>query len=289
MGRDYSFLTNLGFSLNEAKVYVSLIECGTMNGYEIAKASGVSRSLVYGVIERLAAKGYIQPIKGDSSFYEALPYTALISRLKGEGEERLRRANDTFSQLCRKSTGKDFAYNFVGYERFLEKAKELIADAKREISLSAWTEELDLLSDYIAAAKNRGVKIYVFSFGPISLPEATVFAYGIKDADSLFPYRRNSIVVDGEAAIISEYRGADTISIFSRNHVFVSVITDEIVLNTICFHFLKARGALEKIHDVSSFLRVHEQMRQELNISNNIAKNLMVYEHQAAKKRYIDE
>lgn len=63
MGRDYSFLTNLGFSLNEAKVYVSLIECGTMNGYEIAKASGVSRSLVYGVIERLAAKGYIQPIK----------------------------------------------------------------------------------------------------------------------------------------------------------------------------------------------------------------------------------
>ena len=53
----FEFLEKLGFSSNEAKVYGTLIKHKVLNGYEIAKLSGVARSLVYEVINRLVAKG----------------------------------------------------------------------------------------------------------------------------------------------------------------------------------------------------------------------------------------
>ncbi len=43
---NYEFLEKLGFSSNEAKVYGTLIKHKVLNGYEIAKLSGVARSLV---------------------------------------------------------------------------------------------------------------------------------------------------------------------------------------------------------------------------------------------------
>ena len=45
----FEFLEKLGFSSNEAKVYGTLIKHKVLNGYEIAKLSGVARSLVYEV------------------------------------------------------------------------------------------------------------------------------------------------------------------------------------------------------------------------------------------------
>ena len=56
---NYEFLEKLGFSSNEAKVYGTLIKHKVLNGYEIAKLSGVARSLVYEVINRLVAKGAV--------------------------------------------------------------------------------------------------------------------------------------------------------------------------------------------------------------------------------------
>ena len=65
--KSFEFLEKLGFSSNEAKVYGTLIKHKVLNGYEIAKLSGVARSLVYEVINRLIAKGAVIRIDGLSS------------------------------------------------------------------------------------------------------------------------------------------------------------------------------------------------------------------------------
>ena len=73
---NYEFLEKLGFSSNEAKVYGTLIKHKVLNGYEIAKLSGVARSLVYEVINRLVAKGAVIRIDGEPNFYRvSRPYT----------------------------------------------------------------------------------------------------------------------------------------------------------------------------------------------------------------------
>ena len=56
---NYKFLLEIGFTLNEAKVYLTLLQNRYLNGYETSKLSNVSRSLVYDVIDRLVAKGFL--------------------------------------------------------------------------------------------------------------------------------------------------------------------------------------------------------------------------------------
>ena len=50
---DWSCLERLGFSANEAKIYLTLLKHRLLNGYEISKFSGVSRASVYDVISRM--------------------------------------------------------------------------------------------------------------------------------------------------------------------------------------------------------------------------------------------
>jgi DNA-binding MarR family transcriptional regulator len=82
----FEFLEKLGFSSNEAKVYGTLIKHKVLNGYEIAKLSGVARSLVYEVINRLIAKGAVIRIDGEPNFYKPIEYQDLIRSIKEENE-----------------------------------------------------------------------------------------------------------------------------------------------------------------------------------------------------------
>ena len=83
---NYEFLEKLGFSSNEAKVYGTLIKHKVLNGYEIAKLSGVARSLVYEVINRLVAKGAVIRIDGEPNFYKPLEYQDLIRSIHNLAE-----------------------------------------------------------------------------------------------------------------------------------------------------------------------------------------------------------
>ena len=82
----FEFLEKLGFSSNEAKVYGTLIKHKVLNGYEIAKLSGVARSLVYEVINRLIAKGAVIRIDGEPNFYKPIEYQDLIRSIHNLAE-----------------------------------------------------------------------------------------------------------------------------------------------------------------------------------------------------------
>ena len=75
---NYKFLLEIGFTLNESKVYLTLLQNRYLNGYEISKLSNVSRSLVYNVIDRLVAKGFVLKSEGQINYYCALPYEKVI-------------------------------------------------------------------------------------------------------------------------------------------------------------------------------------------------------------------
>jgi sugar-specific transcriptional regulator TrmB len=68
-------LENIGFSSGEEKVYLSLLELGEASTGKIAKTSGVSRSKVYEVLEKLSRKGLVSHFKknGRGCFRAAAP------------------------------------------------------------------------------------------------------------------------------------------------------------------------------------------------------------------------
>src|SRR3989344_8279952 len=78
-----SILKDYGLDEKEIKVYVSLVEKGELNAYTLAKITGIHRSTVYAIIERLSSKGFISNIqKDEKTFYSAIEVNKIIAKIK---------------------------------------------------------------------------------------------------------------------------------------------------------------------------------------------------------------
>lgn len=276
----YEFLIKVGFSLNEAKVYVTLLQNKALNGYEIAKLSGVSRSLVYDVIERLLNKGFIIKSEGAVNYYVALDYNKALEKIDNENRKNLLNAEANLKLLSKKDNDNEFIFNIRGFDKFIEKAKEKIKLAKKEISLSIWKQDFAFLRDDLSKALRRGVKVYIFSFEDIILDNAEIFTYKVKDASNLFPYRRISLIIDNNDTFIGENIGDKSVSIYTKNQAISSLAIDEIVLNIFWFKLIKKNSLLERCSTSKGFLEVLNILRKEMDITTNMTKNFMVFNFQ---------
>lgn len=78
-----TILEEYGLDEKEIKVYVSLVEKGELNAYSLAKITGIHRSTVYAIIERLLSKGFIINIqKEEKNFYSAIEISKIIAKIK---------------------------------------------------------------------------------------------------------------------------------------------------------------------------------------------------------------
>ena len=76
-------LEEYGLDKKEIKVYICLVEKGELNAYTLAKITGIHRSTVYAILERLLLKGFISKIdKDNKTFYSALDINQTITKIK---------------------------------------------------------------------------------------------------------------------------------------------------------------------------------------------------------------
>jgi len=81
--RIQTILEEYGLNDKEIKIYVTLVEKDELNAYSLAKITGIHRSTVYAVIERLSSKGFISEVlKGEKIFYSAVGVGQIISKIK---------------------------------------------------------------------------------------------------------------------------------------------------------------------------------------------------------------
>ena len=257
-----------------------MLQNKALNGYEIAKLSGVSRSLVYDVIERLLNKGFIIKSEGAINYYVALDYNKTLEKIDNENHKNLLNAEAKLKLLSKKENDNEFIFNIRGIDKFIDKAKERILLAKREISLSIWKQDFALLEDDLLKAIKRGVKVYIFSFEDIILDKAEIFSYKVKDASNLFPYRRISLIIDNNDTFIGENIGDKSVSIYTKNQAISSLAIDEIVLNIFWFKLIEKNSLLEKCSTSKGFLEVLNILKKEMGITPNMTKNFMVFDFQ---------
>ena len=283
---NYKFLLEIGFTLNESKVYLTLLQNRYLNGYEISKLSKVSRSLVYNVIDRLVAKGFVLKSEGQVNYYCALPYEKVIERIKNDNINKLNIAREKLKNYSRIENESEYIFNIKGIDEFFSKANDLILNAKKEISISIWKEDFPKIEESLLIAAKKGIKIYIFSFSNITFPSAEIFSYQLKDPNSLFPYRRISIVVDGKEVIIGENAGDKSICVLSKNHALVSMTTDEIVLNIFWLKYIKSKGLLKNNATSEEFLTLLNKLREDLGVSSDMTKNYLGINYQYGVKDY---
>ena len=160
----YSNLKELGFSQYEATCYMALVGEHPVNGSQLSKLSGIARSRIYDVLRSLISKGYVMEI--NSGQYAPLPSDELIRRLKKTFETNLSAFETQLSNSTRKE---DFEYiwTITGYDNVMERAIEMIHEAKEEIYVRLFPEASRRLDQYLTAAAQRGVKIRYIAMGKI--------------------------------------------------------------------------------------------------------------------------
>ena len=275
--KSYDFLINIGFTLNEAKVYLALVKFRLLNGYEVAKESGVSRSLVYDVLNRLVTKGFVNKILGETTLYSALEFDKVLDIISKNTYRNIVEAKERIKEIETNNKNTNLIYNVSGFNNLILKAKELINKSKKEISLSIWKEEFDLLKEDLKKAISKGIKVYIFTFSNIGLENAYIYSYNIKDPSNLFPYRRLTLISDSFDVLIGENTSKEAISLYTNNHALLSLAIDEIVLNIFWYKLIKKYDLLKDCETSKGFLNTLNKLRKELNIDTNMTKNFSVF------------
>jgi sugar-specific transcriptional regulator TrmB len=111
-----NILEDLGFSKNEVKVYISLLETGSATAGKIAEKSKVHRTNVYEALNRLIEKGVVSYIIKDGiKYFDANEPSSLIQVLK-EKEEKLNQIIPELSVKKKLSEKRDVAHLMEGIQ-----------------------------------------------------------------------------------------------------------------------------------------------------------------------------
>lgn len=151
-------LQALGFSEYEARAYAALARQPDMNGYEIAKASGIPRANIYAVIDKLVKRGALHRIEGASGpRYSALDPSQLLRSIETGHQRTLDKARQAFESLA-KHRGPAALFNLRD-EELLPKARQLIDAADTSLLVAIQPTEAGLLAAPLRHANERGVAI----------------------------------------------------------------------------------------------------------------------------------
>lgn len=158
-------LAAIGLTEYEAKVYLALLPEYPATGYQISKASGVPRSMVYEALGRLESRGAVlKSVEEKATLYRPISPASLLDRYEREARER---ATELRARLAPMFTHEKSAriWNFSGRREALLAAEELITRAERELMLVLTDADVAALRPALAAAHARGVELGVMLTG----------------------------------------------------------------------------------------------------------------------------
>lgn len=271
---DYKELEQIGLSVNEAKVYLALLKNGVMNGYSVAKISGVSRTMVYDVLNRLNAKGFVNVAESELRLYCAVDYHQLIGNLKKDYEKKLSNAEELLAKASVEEQSERYIINVNGFDEMLIQAKRIIDAATTDLYLSIWIDEYRMLEKHIAAAAKRGVNVYIFSFCCISTNSSVCFSYNIADAEDLFPVRRMLIISDHREMLVCENGdGAEKIGLTTKNKMLIKLSVDELVMDIIHYHCMKKAGVLKDTMTALEYIAASDKFTSSVSLPEKIPFN----------------
>ena len=169
-------LVRIGFSEYEAKAYVALLRESPVTGYQLAKLSGVPRSMIYEVLGKLTARGAAMTLRKEGSIqYAPVPAQEFLEQLHREQDALINALEEDLSGL-NATSDLDYVWNIEGHDNIMAKAAEMLAQAQERTYLSLMPATLPSLRDSLEEAIARGVRVVIYSTEPLDLPGARVIA-----------------------------------------------------------------------------------------------------------------
>ena len=199
-------LIKLGFSEYEAKAYMALLRENPATGYQLAKLSGVPRSMIYEALGKLVIRGAAMTLrKGDTTQYAAVPPEEFLDQLHREHEEVIDSLKDDLSGLA-SPLDLEYVWNFEGNESVMAKAEEMVLQARETIYLALVPSTFPELRLALVDAVNRDVRVVLYTTADLDLPGARVVVAHVSE-ETLGQARGLGLilVIDGEEILIGEW------------------------------------------------------------------------------------
>jgi Cd2+/Zn2+-exporting ATPase len=198
-------LVRIGFSEYEAKAYVALLRENPATGYQLAKLSGVPRSMIYEVLGKLTSRGAAMTLRKEGSTqYAPIPADEFLEQLHREHEDLVASLKDDLTILDATSD-LEYVWNIEGHENIMAKAEEMIAQARRRIYLSLMPATVPALRPVLEEAIERGVRVVIYSTESFELPGGQVIATPLpEETQGRVEGLWLVLVIDGEEVLIGE-------------------------------------------------------------------------------------
>jgi HTH-type transcriptional regulator, sugar sensing transcriptional regulator len=246
--RVVELLKAIGMSGYEAKAYVALVRAGQpLNGYEVAKASGVPRSTVYETLGKLVVRGaaFEVNVPEQGMAYLALPAETLIGRLRRELADTIDHLADSLPALASPSDA-HLVQHVHGAAGVLARATDVIEGAQASLFLSVWPDDLAVFLPALRRAHERGVDLSCITFGEVDEELAGlghVHEHRFSSPDVVLTrlgYRVFTVVADRDAVLIGGADGHGMWGMWSDDPAVVMVAAEyvrhDIALQVIVGH-----------------------------------------------------
>ncbi len=159
---DYNRLKDLGFSHYEIACYLALVANHPATGSQLSRTSGIARSRIYDVLRNLGEKGMV--MEAGSGSFVPLPPEELIKRLEYQFNAGIDELRSQLASLTQETTY-EFIWSIKGYDRVMQKAREMITAAKKEIYIRLFPTTYRYLETELKTAQKRNVAIRCIAIG----------------------------------------------------------------------------------------------------------------------------
>lgn len=225
-------LQEFGLSANASKAYITLLKTNPATGYEISTSSGIPRSAIYAVLQRLSSMGIVNSVGNSPKRYVPISPASLIEHLSQLHSDRIEQLQTSLDKIDTDEAAFDF-WHLQGYRNLLMKLRESIANATDKIFLSAWAKDITALIPELTDAESRGVEITLFSFCTLPQSFGKTVSYNLDEEELLKVWNPKIIlVVDQKTTVMgSSADRSDSRAIWTENRAITEIATNHIILD----------------------------------------------------------
>ncbi len=242
-------LQRLGLSGYEAKAYVALVAAGTpLNGYEVAKRSGVPRSTVYETLGKLVGRGAAYEVRaGEASVgYISLPPTALLDRMRRDFDQSIDTLRSALPEVASPPQVR-LVHSLLDRSSLLARAEDVVSAARNDLFLSGWPEEIAELKPLVRRAADEGVDVSVVSFGEDPEPVSSTIVHRFSKPEVVLENLGCRLLVvsaDREQAVIGGVVNGEAWGVYTDDPAVVLVAV-EYVRHDIAMHIIAEKFDIE--------------------------------------------
>ncbi|MFP5068664.1 TrmB family transcriptional regulator [Pseudonocardia nantongensis] len=239
-------LRNLGMSGYEAKAYVALVAAGEpVNGYEVAKRSGVPRSTVYETLGKLVGRGAAYEVRADDDGvgYVPLPPEALLDRMRRDFDSSVATLEADLPGLASPEQVR-MVHSLNERAALVDRARDVVVGATAELFVSGWPDDLAGLKPAVRDAEQTGVQVATVVFGRDADPVGwtTEHRYSSPETVEANLGRRLLVVAaDRTKAVIGGLAGDRTWGLYTDDPAAVLLAVDyvrhDIAMHRVADHY----------------------------------------------------